>query len=141
MAEGESSMSNKSDGKTSMALKAMLDGKKLNRKDFGNASLHSWISTIRNQWFIPVESVYTHDRTCDYYMLREEIHRYKDPGLRQQQYQEMKVEVLRRRQQQALKKLEQVSVISKLNTTITCEDNDVNLEVASSKLTGGKSYE
>jgi hypothetical protein len=91
-------MSNKSDGKTSMALKAMLEGKKLNRKDFGNASLHSWVSIIRNQWFIPVESVYTHDRTCDYYMLKEEINRYKDPALRRQQYQEMKAEVWRRRQ-------------------------------------------
>lgn len=134
-------MNNKSDGKTSMALKAMLDGKKLNRKDFSNASLHSWVSTIRNQWFIPVESIYTHDRTCDYYMPWEEISRYKDPELRQQQRQEMKAEVLRRREQQALKRLEQVSVISKSNTTITCEDKNVSLEAATSSLTGGKSNE
>ncbi len=134
-------MSNKSDGKTSMALKAMLEGKKLNRKDFGNASLHSWISIIRNQWFTPVESVYTHDRTCDYYMLKEEINRYKDPALRRQQYQEMKAEVWRRRQQQALKRLGQVSVIGESATTITCEDNNISLEAATSRLIGGKSRE
>lgn len=134
-------MSNKSDGKTFMALKALLEGKRLNRKDFYNASLHSWISTIRNQWFIPVESINTHDRTCDYYMPWTEINRYKDPELRQQQRQEMKTEVLRRRQQQALKRLEQVSVISKSNTTITCEDKKVSLEAATSSLTGDKSNE
>ncbi|KTD25448.1 Uncharacterised protein [Legionella lansingensis] len=134
-------MSNKTDGKTSMALKAMLEGARLNRKDFGNASLHSWVSTIRNQWFIPVESVYTHDRTCDYYILKEEIMRYKDPELRPQQRQEIKAEVLRRRQQKGLKRLEQVSVISKSNTTITCEDKNVSLEAATSSLTRGKSHE
>ncbi|STX38815.1 hypothetical protein [Legionella feeleii] len=133
-------MSNKSDGKTSMALKAMLEGKKLNRKDFDNASLHSWISTIRNQWFIPVESIYTHDRTCDYYMLKEEIKRYNHPELRRQQCVETKAEVFRRRQH-ALKRLEQVSVISKSKTTITCEDKTVSLEAATSSLTGGKSRE
>ena len=134
-------MSNKSDGKTSMALKAMLEGKKLNRKDFGNASLHSWISTIRNQWFIPVESIYTHDRTCDYYMSWEDIKRYKVTELRQQQRQEIKAEVLRRRQQQALKRFEQVSVISQSKTTITCADKNVSLETATSSLTGGKPHE
>lgn len=134
-------MSNKSDGKTSMTLKAMLEGKKMNRKDFGNASLHSWISTIRHQWLIPVESIYTHDQTCDYYMLWNEIKRYNDPELRPQQRLETKAEVLRRRQQQALKRLEQVNVISKSNTTITCEDKNVSLEAATSTLTGGKSNE
>lgn len=134
-------MSNKSDGKASMVLKAMLEGRKLNRKDFGNASLHSWISTIRNQWFIPVESIYTHDRTCDYYMSWEDINRYKDPELRQQQRQEIKADVLKRRQQQALKRLEQVSAISQSKTTITCEDKNVSLEAATSSLTGGKSHE
>ncbi|BCA96094.1 hypothetical protein TUM19329_24550 [Legionella antarctica] len=134
-------MSNKSDGKTSMALKAMLEGKKLNRKDFGNASLHSWISTIRNQWFIPVESIYTHDRTCDYYMPWKEINRYKNPELRQEQRQETKAEVLKRRKQQALKRLEQVSAISQSKTTITCADKYVSLEAATSSLTGGKSHE
>jgi len=134
-------MSNKRDGKTSMALKAMLVGKKLNRKDFGNASLHSWISTIRNQWFIPVESICTHDHTCDYYMEKEEIKRYNDPELRQQQRLETKAEVFRRRQQQILKRLGQVSAISKSNTTITCEDNNVSLEAATSNLTGGGSYD
>ncbi|HAT3974876.1 TPA: hypothetical protein RG395_000044 [Legionella pneumophila] len=133
-------MSNKRDGKITMALKALLDGARLNRKDFDNASLHSWISTIRNQWFIPVESVYTQDRTCDYYMLKEEINRYKDPELRLQQRQEMKAEILRRRQQ-TLKRLGQVSAISESKTTITCEDKNVSLEAATSSLTGGKSYE
>ncbi|HAT2075357.1 hypothetical protein [Legionella pneumophila] len=133
-------MSNKRDGKTTMALKALLDGTRLNRKDFDNASLHSWISTIRNQWFIPVESVYTQDRTCDYYMLKEEIKRYKDPELRLQQRQEMKAEILRSRQQ-ALKRLGQVSAISESKTTITCEDKNVSPEAATSSLTGGKSYE
>ncbi len=134
-------MNNKSDGKTSMVLKAMLEGRTLNRKDFGNASLHSWISAIRNKWFIPVESIYTHDRTCDYYIPWEEINRYKDPELRQQQRQETKAEVLRRRQQQALKRLEQVSATSESKTTITCEDKNVSLEAATSSLAGGESYE
>ncbi len=134
-------MNKKSDRKTAIALKAMLEGKKLNRKDFGNASLHSWISTIRNQMFIPVESIYTQDRTCDYYILEEEIKRYKDPELRSQQIQEIKADVLRRRQQQALKRLEQVSVISKSNTTITCEDKSVSLETTISSLTSGESHE
>lgn len=134
-------MSNKTDGKTSIALKAMLDGTRLNRKDFDNASLHSWISTIRNRWFIPVESVYTQDRTCDYYMLKEEIKRYKNPDLRLQQRQEMRAEVLGRRQQQALKRLEQVSAFSKSNITITCDDKNVSLGAATSSLTGGISDE
>jgi hypothetical protein len=40
----------------------------------------------------------------------------------------------------ALKTLEQVNVIRKSETTLTCKDNNVSLEAATSDLTGGKSH-
>ncbi len=140
MAKGESSMTNKHDGITSIVLKALLEGQKLNRKDFNNGSLHSWISAIRNQRYIPVESIATSDRTCDYFMLPYEIKRCLTPILRQQQRQEMREQVFRRRQQQAIRKLEQASVGIQADKTKTCKEI-VSLEVPASELTGGGSDE
>ena len=80
-------------------LKALLEGRTLNRKDFNNGSLHSWVSTIRNQRFVPVErSGGNFDGTCDYYMLPEEIIRYMDPVGRKKQRVEMKLIVETERQ-------------------------------------------
>ena len=104
-------MNNKKRGKTSRALKALLERKRLNRKDFDNESLHSWISDLRNKRFIPVESMKTHDSTCDYLMLPEEIARYRNPQLRKQQRAEMKAFVEARRKKQMLMKLEQANAI------------------------------
>ena len=74
-------------------LKALLEGRVLNRMDFNNGSLHSWVSTIRNQRFVPVESVKNSDGTCNYSMLPEEIERYRDPSSRKVQRAEMKTMV------------------------------------------------
>lgn len=87
----------KSEGKTSKCLKVMLTGNALNRKTLGdlgiaanNDSAHSLISILRNERLIPIESNRISDETCDYYMKPEEITRFKDPILRQQQRMEMK---------------------------------------------------
>ncbi|MCX7116374.1 MAG: hypothetical protein NTW94_00375 [Legionellales bacterium] len=96
-------MSNKNSGLVSSVLKALLEGQLLNRKDFNNGSLHSWISTLRNQRYIPIESVKTHDGTCDYLMSPEDIACYKRPDLRERQRAEMKAFVDNRRRQQASK--------------------------------------
>lgn len=140
MAKGESSMSNKHNRITAMILKALLEGQRLNRKDFNNGSLHSWISTIRNRRYIPIESIETSDRTCDYFMLPEEIERYFNPVLRKQQRKEMREHVLRRRQQQTLKNLEQASVAIQTDKTKACKEI-VSKEVPASELTGGGSDE
>ena len=95
-------MSDTDDGKISTTLKALLEGQRLNRKDFNNASLHSWTSTIRNECFIPVESVKSSDGTCDYFMLPEEIERFKDPSLRSEQQNEMRAIVARERQEKLI---------------------------------------
>lgn len=131
---------NKHDGITSMVLKALLEGQRLNRKNFNNGSLHSWISTIRNQRYIPVESIETSDRTCDYFVLPEEIDRYFNPVLREQQRKEMREHVLRRRQQQAMKKLEKASVAIQTDKTKAYKET-VSKEVPASELTEGGSDE
>ena len=87
-------------------LKALLDGRTLNRKDFNNGSLHSWVSTIRNQRFVPVESSGKNsDGTCDYYMLSEEIERYKDVVGRKKQRAEMKLTVETERQKKLIEQV------------------------------------
>lgn len=131
---------NKHDGITSIVLKALLQGQRLNRKDFNNGSLHSWISSIRNQRYIPVESIETSDRTCDYFMLPGEFERYFNPDLREQQRKEMREHVLRRRQQQAMKKIEQANVAIQTDKTKAYKDI-VSKEVPASELTGGGSDE
>ncbi|MDP3559299.1 MAG: hypothetical protein Q8R79_02980 [Legionellaceae bacterium] len=106
-------MSNKNSDIVMTVLKALLRGQTLNRKDFNNGSLHSWISTLRNQRFIPIESSEKNiDRTCNYYMLADEIRRYQDPMLRKLQRAEMKFIVGNRRRQQAIKKLEKATALN-----------------------------
>jgi hypothetical protein len=95
--------------KVARCLGALLEGKKINRKDFNNASLHSWISTLRNQRLIPIESIETQDGTCDYFMKPEEIIHYKDPHLRKEQKAEMKRLVDNRRKQRARKILKRLT--------------------------------
>ena len=92
-------MSNNS-GIVTTVLKAMLDGRIINRREFDNGSLHSWVSTLRNQRFIPIESGTKHqDGTCDYYMLPYEIVRFKNPEFRKIQQHEMRLVIERERQQ------------------------------------------
>ena len=92
-------MSNNS-GIVTSVLKAMLDGRIINRKEFDNGSLHSWVSTLRNQRFIPVASgTKNQDGTCDYYMLPHEIVRFKNPEFRKIQKHEMRLVIERERQQ------------------------------------------
>lgn len=100
--------------KTSDILEALLEHKVLNRKLYNNWSLHSWISALRNYHYIPIESVKTADGTCDYYMLPEEILRYKDPVTRKQQLMEMVNTVQETRRRKAIRKLEQVNVFLKV---------------------------
>lgn len=98
------------DAKASRCLKALLAGNNINRKTLGdmdvannNDSAHTIISTIRNQWFIPVVSARQSDGTCNYYMVPEEITRYNNPELRRQQSVEMKLIVESERQQKLIK--------------------------------------
>ncbi len=90
--------------KATLCVAVMLNGGVLNRKTahkFGisteNYSLHSTISIIRNIRLIPVESKQLFDGTCDYYMEHEEIMRYLDPVLREQQKEEMRLLVDQKR--------------------------------------------
>ncbi len=89
-------MNNNTKTKASKCLKAMLGGSILNRKRLGdmgladnNDSLHSYASYLRNKRFIPIESTKNPNGTCDYFMLSEEIARYKDPIQRIKQQEEM----------------------------------------------------
>lgn len=93
-------MNHNNSGIVSAVLKALLSGRIINRRNFDNGSLHSWVSTLRNQRFIPVESgAKNQDGTCDYYMLPHEIARFKNPAFRKIQQDEMKLVVERERQQ------------------------------------------
>lgn len=87
----------KAEAKATKCLTVMLDGGVINRKTLGelgissyNDSAHSLISILRNERLIPVESDRQEDGTSDYFMLQEEIRRYKDLELRQQQKEEMR---------------------------------------------------
>ena len=96
-------MNNKNNGIVSAVLKALLDGRIINRRNFDNGSLHSWVSTLRNQRFIPVESgTKNQDGTCDYYMLPHEIVRFKNPEFRKIQQDEMKLVIELERQQKII---------------------------------------
>lgn len=96
-------MIRKNGGIVSIVLKALLEGRTLNRKHFNNGSLHSWISTLRNQRFIPIESsIKNDDGTCDYFMTKAEIARFKDPKSRKIQRAEMKLVIERERQQKII---------------------------------------
>lgn len=94
----------------------LLAGDTLNRKsigDFGvginNYSLHSDISVLRNDKYIPIESKRLSDQTCDYFMKSEEILRYKDPFQRALQENEMRLFVKAKRELRANKYLLSVS--------------------------------
>lgn len=100
MVRGVWSMSTNNSGILTVVLKALLDGKTINRKDYNNGSLHSWISSLRNERYIPIETdMKNSDGTCDYYMLPEEIVRFREPELRKKQEAEMRLIVERERQQ------------------------------------------
>ena len=49
-------MSTKNKDIQMIVLKVLLGGRTINRRDFDNGSLHSWISTLRNERYIPIES-------------------------------------------------------------------------------------
>ena len=80
------------EAKAESVLRRLLRGESLNRgEDFDNGSLHSIISILRNEWFVPVESERgAGGGTCNYYMLPQEIERFKNPDLRKLQINEMK---------------------------------------------------
>ena len=95
----------KAEAKTTKCLAVMLDGGIINRKTLGslkisefNDSAHSLVSILRNERLIPIESLRQADGTSDYFMLPEEINRYKDPTLRPQQREEMRIHVEAKRQ-------------------------------------------
>ncbi len=97
--------------KSSRCLKALLEGKTINRKILGdmgiginNDSAHSYISYLRNERLIPVESNKILDDTCDYFMTPLEIHRYKDPTLRLEQQEEVRLTIERERQKRLITK-------------------------------------
>ncbi|GEM_PF-3680731 len=94
----------KAEAKASRCLRVMLDGVVINRKTLGqmniaanNDSAHSLMSILRNERYIPIESHRTSDGTSDYFMLPDEIARFKDPVLRLQQREEMKLFVEEKR--------------------------------------------
>jgi hypothetical protein len=95
----------KADAKATKCLAILLAGGVINRKslaDWGfaanNDSVHSLISILRNERFIPIESSRQHDGTSNYFMLQSEIDRYNNPILRQHQRDEMKAIVEAKRQ-------------------------------------------
>ena len=133
-------MNNKNNSEVSSVLKALLEGGRLNRKDFNNSSLHSRISAIQNKKYTPVESIRTHDGTCDYFMLDEEIKRFFIPELREQQRQEMKDYVLMRRHQRAMRRLEQANTFTQIGKVQTCQ-KIVGLGESAPELTGGSLHE
>ena len=99
-------MNNQAKTKASKCLRALLNGKTLNRKILGNMkiainndSLHSYMSYLRNERLIPIERIKKDDGTCDYFMFPEEITRYNDPMLKKIQRVEMKLIVEQERQQ------------------------------------------
>lgn len=87
----------KAEAKATKCLVVMLDGGVINRKTLGslqisafNDSAHSLVSILRNERLIPIESLRQADGTSDYFMLQDEIKRYKDPTLRPQQREDMR---------------------------------------------------
>jgi hypothetical protein len=97
------------DAITTRCLTILLDGGTLNRKTLGdmeitvnNASLHSIVSILRNERLIPIESKRVLDNTCDYYMEQKEITRYKNPNLRKQQCEEMRIHVEKKREKKII---------------------------------------
>lgn len=98
------------EAKATQCLQHMLNGGVINRITLDkigisakNDSAHTMISKLRNDELIPVISHRTDDKTCDYYMTPEEIKRYKDPLLREQQREEMKLHVDEKRVHKILK--------------------------------------
>ena len=80
-----------SEAKAESVLRRLLRGESLNREDdFDNGSLHSIISILRNEWYVPIESERGPGGTCNYHMLPQEIERFKNPDLRRLQINEMK---------------------------------------------------
>lgn len=79
------------------ALSHLLKGERFSRLnqplDVGcqNSSLHSVVSTIQNNYFIPIASEYNSQGVCEYWMEPEEIDRFYHD--RESQRQEMKDEV------------------------------------------------
>lgn len=98
-------MNNQTKTKASKCLRALLEGKTLNRKTLGdmniainNDSLHSIISSLRNRRFIPIENIKKPDGTCDYFMLPNEIENHQNNDLRKIQRTAMKLIVEGERQ-------------------------------------------
>lgn len=98
-------MTNQTKTNLSTCLQALLEGKTLNRRTLGNIkiainkdSLHCIISNLRNKRFIPIESLRKSDRTCDYYMLPDEIKNYQNNELREIQRSALELAVERDRQ-------------------------------------------
>jgi hypothetical protein len=101
------------DSKALQCLNVLLNGGRINRKTLGemgiaahNSSAHSYISILRNQWFIPIVSERQEDGTSDYFMVPEEIMRYKNPTLRSQQMEETRADVLKKRHKEKAKSIQ-----------------------------------
>jgi hypothetical protein len=97
------------ESKINLILEKLLKGKTLNRKNLEqqmkNTSLHSVISSLRNEKYIPIESKRQEDSTSDYNMIQEEIMRYKNPELRKQQKLEMREQIQSKRTERMNKQL------------------------------------
>ena len=94
------SRSKANEAKAMKCLKHMLVGGAVNRimlDELGigakNDSAHTMMSTLRNQRYVPIISKRSENGTCNYYILADEIERYKDPVLRRRQAEEMKAHV------------------------------------------------
>ena len=105
-------MTNETKTKATKCLQALLNGEMLHRKKLGemgiadtNDSLHSYASYLRNKRFIPIESTKNPDGTCNYFMLSEEIARYKDPIQRVKQQEEMTSLIECERQQKLIEEV------------------------------------
>ena len=99
------------EAKATRGLEHMLKGGVVNRATLAeigvadkNDSAHTMMSGLRNYRYIPIISRRTDDGTCDYCMAPEEIKRYNNPDLRQQQREEMKTHVEEKRIHSAIEK-------------------------------------
>lgn len=86
--------------KSTRFLIALLNGKTISRKTLRrmkiseyNDPAHSYASQLKNNRYIPIERQLTSNGICNYSMNPEEIKRFNDPVLRQQQSDEVRTQV------------------------------------------------
>jgi hypothetical protein len=99
---------------------ALESGKRLNRENLEdlnitekNKSLHSYISDIQNKRLVPVETEWSSQNpNKDYFMMPDEIERFKNPEQRIIQREEIRAKVEKKRRERQIKSL--IKLIEKI---------------------------